>query len=170
MAPMSVDKVDDQIKDVIHDLYSIQAATHGYVGPQTQQELVRLVYAFPGFISGAMLSTLDFIVLTNRRTQLTGSLATLSNDASALPTQITPEIIEYVDEGRNPDIYTREFVELVQKSNQYMKGKSEAFAGFRDAMAQEIVKAWPEMKADVDQVLREGEPDTASRMNGTTRP
>ncbi|KAI4192421.1 MAG: hypothetical protein LQ350_008657 [Teloschistes chrysophthalmus] len=143
---MSVDKVDDQIKDVIHDLYSIQAATHGYVGPQTQQELVRLV-----------------------RTQLTGSLATLSNDASTLPTQITPEIIEYVDEGRNPDIYTREFVELVQKSNQYMKGKSEAFAGFRDALAQEIVKAWPEMKADVDQVLREGEANTAPQTNGASR-
>ncbi|KAL8667319.1 MAG: hypothetical protein Q9202_000893 [Teloschistes flavicans] len=134
----------DQIKDVIHDLYSIQAATHGYVGPQTQQELVRLV------------------------TRLAGSLATLSNDASTLPTQITPEIIEYVDEGRNPDIYTREFVEVVQKSNQYMKGKSEAFAGFRDALAQEIVKAWPEMKADVDQVLHDGCTDTAPRTNGTS--
>lgn len=115
------------------------------------------------------LSTLACDWLTNRRTQLTGSLATLSNDASTLPTQITPEIIEYVDEGRNPDIYTREFVELVQKSNQYMKGKSEAFAGFRDALAQEIVKAWPEMKADVDQVLREGEANTAPQTNGASR-
>lgn len=98
---------------------------------------------------------------------MAGSLATLSNDASTLPTQITPEIIEYVDEGRNPDIYTREFVEVVQKSNQYMKGKSEAFAGFRDALAEEIVKAWPEMKADVDQVLHDACTDTAPRTNGT---
>ena len=33
----------DQIKGVIQDLFQIQSATHGYLGPQTQQELVRLV-------------------------------------------------------------------------------------------------------------------------------
>lgn len=88
------------------------------------------------------------------RTQLAGSLAILSDDASALPDQIPPEIIDYVDSGRNPDIYTREFVELVQKGNQYLKGRSEALTGFRDALAEEMVKAWPEMKTDVDSVLQ----------------
>ncbi|KAL8649898.1 MAG: hypothetical protein Q9210_004133 [Variospora velana] len=118
----------NQIKDVIQDLFQIQSAAHGYAGPQTQQELVRLI------------------------TRLVGSLSTLSNDASTLQTQIPPEIIDYVDEGRNPDIYTREFVELVQKGNQYLKGKSEAFTGFRDALAHEITKAWPDMKKDVENV------------------
>ncbi|KAL8969303.1 MAG: hypothetical protein Q9183_002061 [Haloplaca sp. 2 TL-2023] len=143
MAPMSVDTVDEQIKDVIQDLYQIQAATHGYAGPQTQQELVRLV------------------------TQLSGSLSQLSNDASTLPTQIPPEIIEYVDDGRNPDIYTREFVELVQKGNQFMKGKSEAFAGFRDALAEEMVKAWPEMKTGVEKVLQGRNVEHGPKVNGT---
>ncbi|KAL9602816.1 MAG: hypothetical protein Q9179_002418 [Wetmoreana sp. 5 TL-2023] len=140
---MKADTVDDQIKNVIQDLYQIQSATHGYAGPQTQQELVRLV------------------------TQLSGSLSTLSNNASTLQTQVPPEIIEYVDEGRNPDIYTREFIELVVKSNQYMKGKSEAFASFRDILAEKMVEAWPEMKADVDKVLGKGA-DTAPKTNGTT--
>ncbi|KAI4278239.1 MAG: hypothetical protein LQ337_001180 [Flavoplaca oasis] len=129
MAPKSIDAVDDRIKDVIQDLFQIQVATHNYAGPQTQQELVRLI------------------------TQLAESLAVLSKDASALPDQIPPEIIDYVDSGRNPDIYTREFVELVQKSNQYLKGRSEALTGFRDVLAEEMVKAWPEMKTDVDNVL-----------------
>ncbi|KAL8843928.1 MAG: hypothetical protein Q9176_001623 [Flavoplaca citrina] len=129
MAPKSIDAVDDQIKDVIQDLFQIQVATHNYAGPQTQQELVRLI------------------------TQLAESLAVLSKDASALPDQIPPEIIDYVDSGRNPDIYTREFIELVQKSNQYLKGRSETLTGFRDVLAEEIVKAWPEMKTDVDNVL-----------------
>lgn len=48
-----------------------------------------------------------------------------------------------------------------------MKGKSEAFAGFRDALAEEMVKAWPEMKADVDKVLQGNGPDTAPKINGT---
>lgn len=93
-------------------------------------------------------------MLTVDRTQLAGSLAILSDDASALPDQIPPEIIDYVDSGRNPDIYTREFVELVQKGNQYLKGRSEALTGFRDALGEEMVKAWPEMKTDVDNVLQ----------------
>ncbi|KAL9008191.1 MAG: hypothetical protein Q9173_006658 [Seirophora scorigena] len=119
---MSVDRVDDQIKDVIQDLFQIQAAAHGYAGRQTQQELTR----------------------------------------------IPPEIIDYVDDGRNPDIYTREFVELVQKGNQYLKGKSEAFTGFRDALADEITKAWPDMKKDVESVLQDKVAEPAVKLNGTS--
>lgn len=85
-----------------------------------------------------------------RRSQLSNSLLSLSATSSNLSTQIPPEIIEYVEDGRNPDIYTREFVELAQKQNQYLKGKSEAFAGFRDVLAEEIVKAIPELKEEVD--------------------
>ncbi|KAL8881953.1 MAG: hypothetical protein Q9198_000958 [Flavoplaca austrocitrina] len=150
MAPKSIDAVDDQIKDVIQDLFQIQVATHNYTGPQTQQELVRLI------------------------TQLAESLAVLSKDASALPDQIPPEIIDYVDSGRNPDIYTREFIELVQKSNQYLKGRSEALTGFRDVLAEEMVKAWPEMKTDVYNVLEGSnieltrEKKLAEQTNGTS--
>ncbi|KAI4171335.1 MAG: hypothetical protein LQ348_006945, partial [Seirophora lacunosa] len=134
-----------QIKDVIQDLFQIQAAAHGYAGPQTQQELVRLI-----------------------RTRLVGSLSTLSHDASTLQTRIPPEIIDYVDDGRNPDIYTREFVELVQKGNQYLKGKSEAFTRFRDALADEITKAWPDMKKDVESVLQDKVAEPAVKLNGTS--
>lgn len=74
-----------------------------------------------------------------------------------------------MDEGRNPDIYTREFIELVQKGNQYLKGKSEAFTGFRDALADEMMKAWPEMKKDVEEVLQGGKAaDTTVTVNGTS--
>ncbi|KAL8831549.1 MAG: hypothetical protein Q9170_005249 [Blastenia crenularia] len=132
MAPINVNSVDDQVKDVIQDLFQIQVAVQQYAGDQTRNELVRLI------------------------PELSNSLSRLSHDASTLSTQIPPEIIDYVDEGRNPDIYTREFVELVQKNNQYLKGKSEALSGFRDALVDEMVKAWPEMKKDVEDVLQEG--------------
>ncbi|KAL8989635.1 MAG: hypothetical protein Q9169_008318 [Polycauliona sp. 2 TL-2023] len=164
MAPKSIDDVDDQIKDVIQDLFQIQVATHNYAGPQTQQELVRLM------ISNNLRSS----VLTIPRTQLAGSLGILSNDASTLADQIPPEIIDYVDSGRNPDIYTREFVELVQKGNQYLKGRSGALTGFRNVLADEMIKAWPEMKTDVDNVLQgssteQGQTEeVAVRTNGTS--
>ncbi|KAL8939162.1 MAG: hypothetical protein Q9216_003516 [Gyalolechia sp. 2 TL-2023] len=145
MDPIDIDRVDDQIRDVIQDLYQIQAAVHGYAGIQTRNELVRLI------------------------TDLSGSLSTLSLDASTLATQIPPEVIGYIDEGRNPDIYTREFVELAQKNNQFLKAKSEALTGFRDSLADEMVKAWPEMKKDVDEVLRGPKAvETTVTTNGTS--
>lgn len=66
-----------------------------------------------------------------------------------------PELIQYVDGGRNPDIYTREFVELARRGNQLMKGKQEAFASFRDILAREMASALPEVRSDVEKVVRE---------------
>lgn len=67
--------------------------------------------------------------------------------------QLPPEIIDYVDAARNPDIYTREFVELVQRGNQDLKGKKEAFAAFRDVLAREMRSAMPECRGEVERVL-----------------
>lgn len=58
-----------------------------------------------------------------------------------------------MQEGRNPDIYTREFVELVMKVNQMHKGKTEAFASFRDLLAREFVGAVPGMRPVVLRVV-----------------
>jgi mediator of RNA polymerase II transcription subunit 10 len=66
---------------------------------------------------------------------------------------VPPEIINYVQEGRNPDIYTREFVELIMRYNQKLKGKTEAFAAFRDVFARELVGAVPELRGDVKRVI-----------------
>jgi mediator of RNA polymerase II transcription subunit 10 len=68
---------------------------------------------------------------------------------------IPPELIQYVDSGRNPDIYTREFVELVRRGNQLMRGKTTAFASFRDVLAREMTSALPELGADVRRVVEE---------------
>jgi hypothetical protein len=44
-------------------------------------------------------------------------------------------------------------VEVVQRSNQYLKGKSEAFRGFRDCLAKEIVKGMPRCEGRVRMVM-----------------
>lgn len=62
-------------------------------------------------------------------------------------------MIQYVEQARNPDIYTREFVELAMRYNQSLKGRSEAFARFRDVLGMEIVGALPECKAEVRRVV-----------------
>lgn len=64
-----------------------------------------------------------------------------------------PEVIDYVERSRNPDIYTREFVELVQRLNQQLKGRSQAYADFRDVLAREMMSALPDCREDVRRVV-----------------
>ncbi|KAK3340592.1 mediator of RNA polymerase II transcription subunit 10 [Neurospora tetraspora] len=62
-------------------------------------------------------------------------------------------LITYVENGRNPDVYTREFIELVRRSNQLMRGKMHAFRDFRDILAGEMEAALPELREDVRRVV-----------------
>ncbi|KAI9737512.1 MAG: RNA polymerase II mediator complex subunit [Cirrosporium novae-zelandiae] len=119
MAPSILDQIDETLKDTIQVFYEIQVATHGYLGPDTQKALVRKI-----------------IELNDCLARLSRYSRTLSPTSPTLP----PEILQYVDKGRNPDIYAREFVELVQKGNRFMKGKSEAFGRFADRLSEKIVE------------------------------
>lgn len=79
------------------------------------------------------------------------ALHTAASPPNQLPS-VPHELIEYVENGRNPDIYTREFVETVRRGNQLLKGKLHAFGSFRDVLAAEMAVAMPELRQDVDRV------------------
>ena len=78
----------------------------------------------------------------------------LSRSSSNLATTIPPDIIQYVENGRNPDIYTREFVEMAQRMNQQLKGRSAALTQFRNTLAMEIKNSIPELEQEVGEVVR----------------
>ncbi|EKV08263.1 Mediator of RNA polymerase II transcription subunit 10 [Penicillium digitatum] len=148
MAPVTLKTVDDDLKDVIQHLFEIQSAVHGYLGPETQQELVRKIKNLT--IALSTLSTHTQLPPTQENQPDT---STDPSNPSLASIQLPPEIIDYVDSARNPDIYTREFVELVQRGNQDLRGKREAFASFRDVLAREIRSAMPECRGEVDRVV-----------------
>ncbi|KAH8422757.1 mediator complex subunit NUT2 [Aspergillus melleus] len=152
MAPVTLGTVDNDLKDVIQQLFEIQSAVHGYLGPETQQELVRKIKSLT-----QGLSTLSTHTRDPPTTTFPSHATTTTTNPSDLPIntiQLPPEIIDYVDAARNPDIYTREFVELVQRGNQDLKGKQEAFASFRDVLAREMRSAMPECRGEVERVVR----------------
>ncbi|KAJ5894193.1 hypothetical protein N7495_005884 [Penicillium taxi] len=144
MAPVTLKKVDEDIKDVIQHLFEIQSAVHGYIGPETQQELVRKIKT----LTLALKTLSTDTQLPNQETEALDPNSDPSNPTLA-SVQLPPEIIDYVDSARNPDIYTREFVELVQRGNQDLKGKREAFADFRDVLAREMRSAMPECREEI---------------------
>lgn len=136
------DVLDDHFKDVIQNLYEMASITHGYL-PQSHSPLV------------------------NKGIDLTRSLAALSDltaDDSAHPAAATirsilipPEVIDYVANGRNPDIYTREFMENVQRGNQVLNGKMQAFGRFAEIYAKETKSAIPELADGVDRLMKHSE-------------
>lgn len=91
-------------------------------------------------------TNLDASLLTLHRTATTPSIADTSPG-------IPETLMHYVENGRNPDIYTREFVELVRRMNQLMRGKLHAFGSFRDVLAHEMEAALPEVRDDVRRVV-----------------
>lgn len=110
-------------------------------------------------------------VLADQIKSLSSSLQTLHTTASTtqLPS-VPPELIHYVENGRNPDIYTREFVELVRRGNQTFNGKLQAFAGFRDMLARDIASAMPELRDDVDRIMEgAGLPAVSAMKNGEVK-
>jgi mediator of RNA polymerase II transcription subunit 10 len=87
---------------------------------------------------------------------LSQSLQAVHGSSSALfdaGPRVPEPLIQYVENGRNPDIYTREFVELVRRMNQLARGKQHAFAAFRDTLAEQMNAALPELRDDVRRVV-----------------
>ncbi|KAG9257238.1 transcription factor subunit Med10 of mediator complex-domain-containing protein [Emericellopsis atlantica] len=124
--------VEQQLQNIIQDLYEIMVQVTNYdTTPRPTRD-----------------------VLADQIKSLAASLQTLHTTASTTPLpSVPPELIHYVENGRNPDIYTREFVELVRRGNQTFNGKLNAFAGFRDMLARDIASAMPELRDDVDRIM-----------------
>ena len=66
---------------------------------------------------------------------------------------IPPEVISYVENSRNPDIFTREFVETVQRMNQLLNGRVDAYRMLQQQLARQISSAIPELKDDVTSIV-----------------
>ncbi|KAL2794395.1 mediator complex, subunit Med10 [Aspergillus keveii] len=155
MAPITLSTVDNEIKDIIQHLFEIQSAVHGYLGPETQQELVRKIKNLTTSLHTLSIHTRDEPSSTDPSNSTNNTNANINpSDPPITSIALPPEIIDYVDAARNPDIYTREFVELVQRGNQDLKGKKEAFASFRDVLAREMRGAMPEVRGEVEKVIR----------------
>ncbi|KAF8435301.1 transcription factor subunit Med10 of mediator complex-domain-containing protein [Terfezia claveryi] len=86
--------------------------------------------------------------------RLVSQYSELDNIKDTLDVNIPKEIVMYVEDGRNPDIYTREFVEIVAKQNQFLNGKMRAFEDFRNVLAEQIKTTFPELQGDVEHVLQ----------------
>lgn len=137
MAPVrDPNSVEGSLKDAIQKLYEVQSQVHGFV-PETQPLLIEKMTELAHSLSHIQTLTSP----------------SLSPNNPIHKNRIAPEVIDYVDDSRNPDIYNREFVELVQRGNAVMNGKQQAFNDFSHIFADALRKGMPELSDDVDQIM-----------------
>ncbi|XP_020897738.1 mediator of RNA polymerase II transcription subunit 10 [Exaiptasia diaphana] len=61
--------------------------------------------------------------------------------------EVPLEVFEYIDQGRNPQLYTKDCLEKALIKNEQVKGKIDSLKNFKTLLTGELTKAFPkEMK------------------------
>ncbi|KAL6947454.1 RNA polymerase II mediator complex subunit [Hanseniaspora osmophila] len=63
------------------------------------------------------------------------------------------DVLQYIEDGRNPDVYTREFVEAIQLANNYQREKQKAMKLLRDSLADQIKNEFPDLEQEVQGIV-----------------
>ena len=92
--------------------------------------------------------------LTHKTNQVISQLSGLTASPYTFQYPIPVDVVSYIEDGRNPDIYTREFIEVTAKSNARLKGKMEGFANLRDVLGGKLGEEFPEMKEVIEDIRR----------------
>lgn len=131
MAPsnQAVNAVEAQLKDIIQHLFNLIVQSFDHQGGSTQEAMKREMH------------------------YLIQSLIKLSQSAPHVAIVIPPEVTSYVENSRNPDVFTREFVETVQRMNQMLKGQTQGYRMMQDLLAKAVIKGIPELEDDVKRVV-----------------
>jgi mediator of RNA polymerase II transcription subunit 10 len=123
------DRLAVHLRSIISNLFYVLVEAHDFKGQGTKDAMM-------GHIK-----------------DLIENLQELSRTSRRLPTTVPLDLIQYVEDKRNPDVYKRQIVELVMQYNQLQSGRAQAFASFRDILGREMMSAIPDIRDDVKMVL-----------------
>ncbi|KAK7183161.1 RNA polymerase II mediator complex subunit [Paraphaeosphaeria sporulosa] len=126
-APVAV--AEEHMKEIVQSLYNLIVQGYDHQGALTV---------------GAMKRDIQHLI---------EQLVKLSQMAPDVHINIPPEVTQYVESARNPDIFTREFVETVQRMNQLLKGRQEAYRLLQETLARDFIQGVPELKDDITKVV-----------------
>ncbi|XP_071785894.1 mediator of RNA polymerase II transcription subunit 10-like [Asterias amurensis] len=77
-------------------------------------------------------------------TLVTGLLEIEKTKAQVQEVQVPLEVFDYIDQGRNPQLYTKDCMEKAVIKNEQVKGKIETFSKFKKSLITELNKMFPE--------------------------
>lgn len=123
----------------------------------TANNLLRLIDSFVelGVLvhdnQGTQQSQNALTVTTNK---VISQLSGLTSSPYTYQYPIPVDVISYIEDGRNPDIYTREFIEVTAKSNARLKGKMEGFEKLRNVLSDKLIKEFPRLTDEINDIKK----------------
>ncbi|KAI5969256.1 NUT2 [Candida margitis] len=92
------------------------------------------------------------LALSNKIQTLATQLKVVSQSSDLQDRLIPVDVVSYIEDGRNPDIYTREFIEVTAKSNAKLKGKMQGFGTLRNILSDKLAQEYPRLQAGLEDI------------------
>ncbi|KAM3353398.1 hypothetical protein ACQJBY_024513 [Aegilops geniculata] len=89
-------------------------------------------------------SSASQLPLLQRLNALVAELDTMQKLADGCNIQVPMEIVNLIDDGKNPDEFTRDVLNSCIAKNQITKGKTDAFKSLRKHLLEELEEAFPD--------------------------
>ncbi|KAF7073783.1 hypothetical protein CFC21_078732 [Triticum aestivum] len=89
-------------------------------------------------------SSASQLPLLQRLNALVAELDTMQKLAEGCNIQVPMEVVNLIDDGKNPDEFTRDVLNSCIAKNQITKGKTDAFKSLRKHLLEELEEAFPE--------------------------
>jgi len=116
---------------------------------QKQAELERVVLGLTETLRNGTITVENFnpvesqSVLFDIINKVISSFRQLETLRSSIDIEIPYQVLDYIDKGSNPELYTHDLFEQCIEKNEATKGKIEAFETFRNALVEEISSTFP---------------------------
>jgi len=84
--------------------------------------------------------------LNNQITQIVRGFKDIDNSKNSVSrVEIPIEVFQYIDEGKNPNLYTKERIERALERNEQVKGKIEVYSEFRAELLNQLSHVYPKL-------------------------
>jgi len=101
------------------------------------------------------------VILNQKINQVVNSLSEINRfKDQAQDVQIPAQVFDYIDEGRNPQLYTKDCMEAAVANNEQVKGKIDSYKRFRAMLLVELTKVFPNEVARYRAIRGDERPST----------
>nr|GMD81794.1 mediator of RNA polymerase II transcription subunit 10B-like [Ipomoea batatas] len=131
---------------------SSASATTGSPADDSKQNLNQVIGSIQktlGMLHQLYLTVSSFNVASQlpflqRMNALVSELDNMAKLAEKCDIQVPMEVLSLIDDGKNPDEFTRDVLNSCIAKNQITKGKTDAFKGLRKHLLDELEEAFPD--------------------------
>ncbi|KAL9228082.1 hypothetical protein vseg_003698 [Gypsophila vaccaria] len=117
-------------------------------GGEEVREVIKSIEKTLGILHQLYLTVSSFNVasqlpLLHRINSLVGELDELIKLSQQCDIQVPLEVLNLIDQGSNPDAFTRDILNSCISKNQFTKGKTDSFKSLRKHLLEELEQAFP---------------------------